>query len=87
MRRAQRLKLKKRVDELLGETEEDMIRRNWHWSVSNQYKERTIRAIVYLQILIGIEVTREQAEAGWRNMAAWERGSTLDAYRIFTEEG
>ena len=69
------------VDELLGETESEMILRISHLCVEDQYKARTIRAIVFLQHLIGVEETHEQAEAGWRGMSGWERQSTLDSYR------
>lgn len=78
-------KKKNSVDDLLGETEREMICRISNLTVEEQYKERTIRAIVYLQHIVGVEESREKAEAGWRAMDYWERRGTLTTYMNFTK--
>ena len=45
-----------------------------------------IKAIIYLQAMIGKEETEEQARAGWNGMTEDERSITMKAYDMFNIE-
>lgn len=48
--------------------------------------EKGIEAIIYLQKLVGIEETREQAVVGWSRMSKHERQFTMKVCEVMKDE-
>jgi len=44
--------------------------------------DKGVKAIIYLQALVGIEEPVEEATRGWNSLADWEKEQTLQAYRL-----
>lgn len=48
-------------------------------------EQEGVKAIQFLQNMVGITETDEDAIKGWRGMANWEKASTMAAYRQFSK--
>ncbi len=48
-------------------------------------EEEGIRAIVFLQSLVGIVEPEEKARKSWKSFADWEKESTLRTYRLMNK--
>lgn len=46
-------------------------------------EEEGIKAVIFLQGMVDIEETEEQAKEVWNNFKDWEKKSTENAYNIF----
>ena len=50
--------------------------------IVDETEDKGIEAIIFLQSLVGIVESREQATVGWRAMRDWEKASTMRTYRL-----
>lgn len=49
-------------------------------------EQKGVRALIYLQEMLGLTETEEQAIVGWRRMTQKEKDRTISAYRVVKGE-
>ena len=53
--------------------------------VTKEDTELGVKAIIFLQGMVGITEPEDVARRNWLAMRGWERESTMKAYAMFTE--
>jgi hypothetical protein len=49
-------------------------------------EDEGVKAIIYLQSLVGIKESEEVARKNWRNFEDWEKESTKIVYDLFSKK-